>query len=747
VTRLNVVYRETILPDNIFFRIGFLIAQHVIANLLPKHNIGLKVKKHTFTYPNRYMTKLYFPFFLVLTFAINVSAQTKKNIQKDTITHLNTVTVHGYLSEQPVLSVPASVSVLGAAQLKLQPDNSFVTALNTVPGIRAEERSPGSYRLSIRGSLLRSPFGVRDVKIYFDEIPLTDAGGNSYLNAIDIGSIGSIEILKGPDGSLFGANSGGVVLLSPINRFSDSSYLSAGINTGSYGLFHEKIALQQRSGNNLFNINQSFQTYHGYRQNSDMHRNYIQLADKWNYSGKNELKFLGLYSNLAYQTPGGLNLAQFTANPRLARQPTATLPGAVQQHIGITTKVYLGGLVNEYHFSNRIRNVLSVFGSHVDFANPFITNYEQRNENTYGLRTYFELTGLPHKNINWKANLGIEWQQTNSQISNYGNNKGVKDTTQTSDNIHTNQHFIFGRYSADIFKRLHLEAALSLNWYGYDFKNIYPLNQSGFTNRNFTPQLMPRLALSYQVTNNFIWRASVSRGYSTPTTAEVRPTDNIVNTALQAQTGWNYETGFRLRNHDETLLLDASVFYYRINNAIVRRLNANETEHYINAGGTNQPGFELSFTDWLIRQNDTHFIRGLQFNEAYTYSRFTFRDYTVTSATYSGNQLTGVPKHVFVSSLQLKFPADLSLFAQHNYTSKIPLNDANTVYAGHYNLLQAKVSWQPLIGRKTRLEIFAAADNLLNEKYSLGNDLNAVGNRYYNASPLRNYSVGMNVRL
>lgn len=693
------------------------------------------------------MIKFYFPFFLVLTFAINVSAQTQKNIQKDSIKHLNTVTVHGYLSEQPVLSVPASVSVLGAAQLKLQPDNSFVTALNTVPGIRAEERSPGSYRLSIRGSLLRSPFGVRDVKIYFDEMPLTDAGGNSYLNTIDIGSIGSIEILKGPDGSLFGASSGGVVLLSPINRYSDSSYLSAGINTGSYGLFHEKIALQQRSGNNLFNIKQSFQTYHGYRQNSDMHRNYIQLADKWNYSGKNELKFLGLYSNLAYQTPGGLNLAQFTANPRLARQPTATLPGAIQQHIGITTKMYLGGLVNEYHFTDRIRNVLSVFGSHVDFANPFITNYEQRNENTYGLRTYFELTGLPHKNLNWKANLGIEWQQTNSQISNYGNNKGVKDTIQTSDNIHTNQHFIFGRYSADMFKRLHLEAALSLNWYGYDFKNIYPLNQSSFTNSNFTPQLMPRLALSYQVTNNFIWRASVSRGYSTPTTAEVRPTDNIVNTALQAQTGWNYETGFRLRNHDETLLLDASVFYYRINNAIVRRLNANETEHYINAGGTNQPGFELSFTDWLIRQNDTHFIRGLQFNEAYTYSRFTFRDYTVTSATYSGNQLTGVPKHVFVSSLQLKFPADLSLFAQHNYTSKIPLNDANTVYAKHYNLLQARVSWQPLIGHKTRLEIFAAADNLLNEKYSLGNDLNAVGNRYYNASPLRNYSGGMNVRL
>ncbi|MEZ2339060.1 TonB-dependent receptor [Mucilaginibacter sp. RCC_168] len=689
------------------------------------------------------MLKIYTTLLFIFIIAANTVAQTSK---RDT-THLQAVTVKGYLSEQPVLSVPASVSVLGAAQLKLQPDNSFVSALNTVPGVRAEERSPGSYRLSIRGSLLRSPFGVRDVKIYFDEIPLTDAGGNTYLNAVDIASVPNIEILKGPDGSLFGANSGGVMLLSPVNRYADTSYRSIGINTGSYGLFHEKASIQQQFGKNLLSINQSYQAYQGYRQNSNMSRNYIQVADKWNYSGKNELRFLGLYSDLAYETPGGLNFAQFNADPRLARLPTPTIPGAIQQHIGITTKMYLAGLVNEYHFNDRIRNVLSVFGNHVDFANPFITNYEQRGENTFGFRTYFELAGLPHESINWKVNLGMEWQQTNSVISNYGNKAGAKDTTQTSDYIHTNQHFIFARYSADIYKRLHLEAALSLNWYGYDFKNIYPLEQTNFSNRSFTPQLMPRLALSYQVTNNFIWRASVSRGYSTPTTAEVRPTDNIVNTSLQAQTGWNYETGFRLRNQDETMFLDVSAFYYRISNAIVRRVNANETEHYINAGGTNQPGVELSFTDWLIRPNSTHFVRGLQFNESYTYSKFTFRNYAdaVTNASYSGNNLTGVPRNILVSSLQLRVPYNLSVFAQHNYTSKIPLNDGNTVYAGSYNLLQAKASWQPAIGHKTHLEIYAGADNILNEKYSLGNDLNAVGNRYYNASPLRNYTVGMGV--
>ncbi len=112
----------------------------------------------------------------------------------------------------------------------------MVSALNTVPGVRMEERSPGSYRLSIRGSLLRSPFGVRDVKVYYDEIPLTDAGGNTYLNAIDVNSVQGIEVLKGPDGSLFGANSGGVVLVNPFGRNTDS-YVSAGLSAGSYGLF------------------------------------------------------------------------------------------------------------------------------------------------------------------------------------------------------------------------------------------------------------------------------------------------------------------------------------------------------------------------------------------------------------------------------------------------------------------------------------------------------------------------------
>ena len=683
--------------------------------------------------------------FVLITFSLRAQ-NNSDTLKKDSIRHLLPVTVRAYLNEQPVLSVPASVSIINQQQLHLQPENSLISVLNSEPGIRAEERSPGSYRLSIRGSLLRSPFGVRDVKIYYDEIPLTDAGGNTYLNAIDFNSIHHVEILKGPDGSLFGANSGGVVILNPVNHLAESNFVSAGLNGGTYGLIHENTALQNRSGNNQLNINQAYENYDGYRQNSAMQRHFVQAVNQWKYHGNNELKAMGFYSDLSYQTPGGLTLTQYLANPQLARLPTKTLPGAIQQKAAIYQKMLLGGLVNEWHISNQLRNVTSVFGTNVNFTNPFITNYGNRYEATYGLRSYFELSSKKQVDYAGKLNLGIEWQQTNSDINNYGNRGGLRDTAQTLDKIHTNQHFIFTRYVADFYKRFHLEAALSLNFYDYKFRNVFPNAEADYTDRSFTPQLMPRLALSYQFTNNFIWRGSVSRGYSTPTTAEIRPTDHTINPNLQAEFGWNYETGFRLRNSSETMFLDASVFYYHKQNAIVPRFNANETTYYINAGGTNQPGAELYFSAWIIPQNNSGFVRGLQFNESLTLDKFTFSsDYHDATNNYTGNHLTGVPEQVVVSSFQIKLPAMLYVFVQHNYTASLPLNDGNTAYAPKYHLLQAKAGWQHNLTSKSRIEIYAGADNLLNQKYSLGNDLNAVGNRYYNAAAPRNYYAGFSV--
>src|SRR5690606_9267168 len=126
-----------------------------------------------------------------------------------------------------------------------------------------------------------------------------------------------------------------------------------------------------------------------------------------------------------------------------------------------------------------------------------------------------------------------------------------------------------------------------------------------------------------------------------------------------------------------------------------------------------------------------------------TLSRFRFGDYRVAADDFSGNKLTGVPAESVVSHVLLQLPFDLKAYVMHNYTSSIPLDDANSVFADAYHLLQAKVSWTKPLSNRLNLQLFAGADNLLDQQYSLGNDINAFGGRYFNAAAGRNFYGGL----
>jgi iron complex outermembrane receptor protein len=673
--------------------------------------------------------------------AMEITAQTA-----DSTRQLREIVVEAYLNKQTLLQVPTSTSVISHRQFELQPGATLVPAMNTVPGVRMEERSPGSYRLSVRGSLLRSPFGIRNVKIYMDEMPLTDAGGNTYLNLADPGAIQSAEILKGPDGSLFGANSGGVILLHPLPPAgTDSSHLQAGIQGGSYGLFHEKVGYRQQWGPYRLNLYQAYQRSDGYRDNSALKRHYFQTAQQWQYNAHNQLKLLAFYSDLSYRTPGGLTEAQARNNPRAARPATPALPGAVTQQAAIYNRTFQGGLVHEANISSNWRHVITVFGANTHFENPFITNYEARDENTAGVRTYISLHDQPIKGtgmrLNW--NTGLEWQTTSTDIINYGNRAGKRDTIQAADKLNAQQHFYFTSLSVRLHEKWVWEAAVSLNYFGYTFNE----NDKADSTRKFSAQLMPRFSLSYLVTPELAARVTVSRGYSPPAIAEVRASDNIINTSLEAENGWNYETGLRLSGRRNRFWIDASVFYYRMQNAIVRKLHDDGTEFFTNAGGTRQKGVEAQGMLWVLAPRTQGVVQGLQWQSSYTYSHFRFSDYNIAGQDYSGNRLTGVPRQVFINSLLIQLPAGLYLFGQHNFTDRLPLDDANTAYARSYNLLQCKAGWQVPHKGKCRISVFVGADNVLNQSYSLGNDLNAVGQRYYNPAPGRNYFGGLSLLL
>jgi iron complex outermembrane receptor protein len=122
---------------------------------------------------------------------------------------------------------------------------------------------------------------------------------------------------------------------------------------------------------------------------------------------------------------------------------------------------------------------------------------------------------------------------------------------------------------------------------------------------------------------------------------------------------------------------------------------------------------------------------------------FHFADYKVGSADYSGNELTGVPGEVIVAGLDLVTALGVYFNITFNYTSAIPLTDQNDVYSSPYRLWQGRLGWRREWKHHVSTDFFIGIDNAANELYSLGNDINAFGRRYYNPAADRNYYGGV----
>lgn len=660
---------------------------------------------------------------------------------------LDSVEIKAYFNKQPLLRLTSSAAVLRSQTLAAQQSPSLVSAMNAVPGIRMEERSPGSYRLALRGSMIRSPFGVRNVKIYLDDFPLTDAGGNTYLNLIDPYSIDQINILKGPDGSLYGANSGGVISLysKGFNR-TIGTKADLQVTGGSYGLVQQQLSVVLPvNATQQLAINQSWTRSDGYRQHSNLNKKTLQLNYNWQYAKYAELKFTGLYADLGYQTPGGLTLAQLESDRRQSRPKGGPNPGAAEQKAAIYDKTFFGGISNQINVNSKLTLFANVFGSSNLIKNPFITNYEKRNEKNLGTRIYLSYTDVITKSLNYEFQFGVEAQKGWYDIDNYDNNGGQTGNPQAKDKLENRQRAFFARTQLEWMERLQLELSIGLNGNKLGYQQQYPLEQDRATAIDFGNTWMPRAAASYLINPSLAVRASVSKGFSAPTIAEVRSSDNLFNAGLLPETGTNHELGFRWHLWNRRLVLDAAVYSYQMDNAIIRQIRESGAEYFQNAGKIDQKGIEASVMAYLIVPRKRGPIRSVQMSSNFSFHNYVFSDYKVADKDYSGNRLTAVPKTVWVNTLRMLFPEGVQLDVLSNLTGRLPLDDANTVYADRYHLLQGKISWTKSVAAGHKIVLFAGADNVLNQKYSLGNDINAFGGRYFNPAPLRNYYGGMSL--
>jgi iron complex outermembrane recepter protein len=252
----------------------------------------------------------------------------------------------------------------------------------------------------------------------------------------------------------------------------------------------------------------------------------------------------------------------------------------------------------------------------------------------------------------------------------------------------------------------------------------------------------PRLALLYRLMDGLSVHGSVSRGFSPPSIAEVRPSAGGFSTDLQAEQGWNKEIGLKANAWRGRVHGELTFFQFNLQDAIVRRTDTNGAEYFVNAGGTRQEGMEAYAEAFLLPAMSKGLFRQLRLWGSLTLSRFRFEDYKVNNSDFSGNALAGVPPASAMAGLDLSLAGGFRVMGNFQFTDPIPLNDANDAYADAWRVWTVRAEWKGLLFHRG-LVLFAGIDNIGNSLYSLGNDLNAFGRRYYNPAPVRNYFGGI----
>jgi outer membrane receptor protein involved in Fe transport len=114
-----------------------------------------------------------------------------------------------------LIDTPQSVTALSADDLARLGAKQFVDFANTVPGLQYVAQGPGTSQISMRGVTSGADVSST-VSVYVDEVPYgsSSAFANGARRALDVGlfDVDRVEVLRGPQGTLYGASSMGGVL-------------------------------------------------------------------------------------------------------------------------------------------------------------------------------------------------------------------------------------------------------------------------------------------------------------------------------------------------------------------------------------------------------------------------------------------------------------------------------------------------------------------------------------------------------
>jgi iron complex outermembrane receptor protein len=663
---------------------------------------------------------------LSLLFICNsLSLFSQISVEKDSITRLNEVIVIDTLTAKNAIGIIPS-KIVGATTFANYSPVDFISSINQVSGLYALSGALNTNRITIRGVGSRTPYGTDKLRLYYNNIPITNGTGSSTIEAYDLENLTSVEIIKGPKGTGFGTNLGGAIILNTKQSSNQPTKFTNNTTIGSYGLLKNSFGFTHSQDEFYMTFQYGHMEIDGYRENNRFERDGFLLNTIFKLSKKSELGLLINHIDYSAQIASSLDQEDFDEDPTQAAFTWKASKGYEDNNYSLV------GLSHTYYASNKLKNTTSIFYTYLDHYEPAPFNILDEYTNGYGFRTLFSGNFPMFDNV-LSYTFGGElykdeyaWGTFENLYQQNNGNGSLQGERLSQNKEFRSQINGFATVLYPFTTKLTAQLGLNINKTQYDFRDLF---NSGETNtsayRDFRALFLPSLDVNYAITSTSNLFANISRGFSNPSLEETLTPEGIINPDIVQETGTNYELGIEHTSNDDRLNLEIAFYLMPINNLLVaKRVGDNQ---YIgrNAGKTRHQGIDL---DWSYRINVTNKIKVTPFI-SYTYNNHRFVDFIDDEANedYSDNALTGVPKNKINSGIQTNFGNGLFANITHQFIDEIPLTDANTLYSESFNLLNLKLGYKKQVFEKLRIGLDFGINNLTDTKYAQSVLINASG--------------------
>lgn len=640
---------------------------------------------------------------------------------------LTTVRVTVLRTPFDVTHAPADVAAVGPRDATVaRPGFALDEVLGILGGVQVDNRLNFALgeRIAIRGLGARSQFGVRGVRVIVDDIPATLADGQTQLNNVDLGSLGSAEVIRGPASSLYGNGSGGVVTLQSAPAPTGSVVPSLRLMRGADALTRVQFGVGGTDGRATYTLNGDRLDYGGYRAYSVARNAHFNAVGTYDWSGV-ALKVVANAVQYNAKNPGSLSDSLLRVDRRQAYiNNVAQQTGETgrQEQIGVSTRARAG--------AGELR--LSAYGLARSLVNPIPPRIIALGRSAGGARGAYAVTRAS-KSASVTAIVGAETDLQRDDRQNFVNTRGARGALVLDQFEHVTSASPFLQLTA-VRGRATFLAGVRHDQFRFsaDDHLVTATNpdDSGVRRLYATS---PSFGASYTLLPAATLYANVATGFQTPTTTELanRPDGaGGFNPTLQPEHVHSREVG--MKGGMRSVAYSVAAYDMRIDGELIafEEPSTPGRQFYRNAGAARHRGIDADasvvLTSWLVGR------------AGYGYTDARYVDYSVGKISYAGNEIPGVAPHVATVSIQAGEPNGKFVAIEERAQSSTPVNDANSARSPGYAVTNLR--GQIRVGSAS---VFGGAGNIFGRLYNTSVVVNAAGGRYYEPAAGRTIYLGL----